>query len=330
MPVRATPGQRRNADTTMSDAVHKVVIIGSGPAGFTAALYAARANLAPVVIEGSQPGGQLTITTDVENYPGFPDGLLGPEMMELFKRQAERFGTRCLFGEVIAVDLRRRPFTVSLQDGTALRAATLIVATGASAKLMGIESERRLMGHGVSACATCDGFFFKDKDVLVVGGGDSAMEEALFLTKFCTKVTVVHRRDQLRASKIMQDRARKNPKIAFIWDSTIEEITGDPTSGGVTGARLRNLKTKAVTEVRTDGVFVAIGHEPNTKLFVGQLELDERGYVITDKSSTATKVPGVFACGDVQDPTYRQAVTAAGTGCMAAIDAERFLEAQGH
>ena len=330
MPVRATPGQRRNADTTMSDAVHKVVIIGSGPAGFTAALYAARANLAPVVIEGSQPGGQLTITTDVENYPGFPDGLLGPEMMELFKRQAERFGTRCLFGEVIAVDLRRRPFTVSLQDGTALRAATLIVATGASAKLMGIESERRLMGHGVSACATCDGFFFKDKDVLVVGGGDSAMEEALFLTKFCTKVTVVHRRDQLRASKIMQDRARKNPKIAFIWDSTIEEITGDPTSGGVTGARLRNLKTKAVTEVRTDGVFVAIGHEPNTKLFVGQLELDERGYIVTDKSSTATKVPGVFACGDVQDPTYRQAVTAAGTGCMAAIDAERFLEAQGH
>lgn len=303
---------------------YRVIILGSGAAGFTAAIYAARANLEPLVIEGSQPGGQLTITTDVENYPGFPNGIMGPDLMEEFKKQAVRFGTETFFGEVTSVDLNNRPFLIVVGKES-YTCDALIIATGATAKLLGLESEAKLMGHGVSACATCDGFFFKDKKLLVVGGGDTAMEEATFLTKFASDVSVVHRRDTLRASKIMQDRAVKNPKISFIWDSVVEKVYGDPKAGGVTGVRLKNLKTGESYDLKTDGLFIAIGHEPNTKLFVGQLELNPAGYIITH-DGTKTSVTGVFACGDVQDYVYRQAVTAAGTGCMAAIDAERFLE----
>ncbi|MGD0074334.1 MAG: thioredoxin-disulfide reductase [Candidatus Binataceae bacterium] len=311
----------------MIDETHRVVILGSGPAGLTAALYAARANLAPIVIAGVQPGGQLTITTEVENYPGFENGVQGPEMMEILRRQAERFGTKVIDGEVTAADLSKRPFALTLGKRT-VGAQSLIIATGASAKLLNIESEKRLMGYGVSACATCDGFFFKNKEALVVGGGDTAMEEATFLTKFCSKVTIVHRRDQLRASKIMQDRSHKNSKIAFIWDSVIDEIYGNPDKTGVTGARLKNVKTGATADVKTDAVFMAIGHKPNTELFTGQLDTDEFGYLRVRPGSTYTSVEGVFAAGDVADRTYRQAITAAGTGCMAAIDAERWLESQ--
>jgi thioredoxin reductase (NADPH) len=307
---------------------YRVIILGSGAAGLTAAIYAARADLEPLVIEGCQPGGQLTITTEVENYPGFAKGIMGPDLMEEFKKQALRFGTEMVFGDVTALNLKYRPFQIVIGKEN-LTCDSLIVATGATAKLLGIESEKKLMGHGVSACATCDGFFFKDKKLAVVGGGDTAMEEATFLTKFADKVTVVHRRDALRASKIMQDRAVKNPKIGFIWDTVVDEVYGDPKAGGVTGVRLKNLKTGKSEDFKTDGLFVAIGHEPNTKLFVGQLDLDPAGYIVTH-DGTKTNVLGVFACGDVQDHVYRQAVTAAGTGCMAAIDTERFLESQTH
>ena len=303
--------------------MREVIIIGSGPAGLTAALYTARANLNPLLIEGLESGGQLMLTTDVENYPGFRDGVLGPALIGEMRAQAERFGTEIVQGDVTDLDLRRPPFRITTSGGVHETRA-LILATGASARLLGLESERALMGHGVSTCATCDGYFFRGKPIVVVGGGDSAMEEATFLTKFASEVTIVHRRDAFRASKIMQDKARANPKISFELDTVVDEVK-DVDKGVVTSVVLRNVKTDTVKELAVDGVFVAIGHTPNTKLVEGQVDLDANGYIVPVRGA-ATNVPGVFACGDVQDPVYRQAITAAGSGCMAAIDAERYLE----
>ena len=302
----------------------KVIIIGSGPAGLTAALYTARANLNPLVFEGSQPGGQLTITTDVENFPGFPDGIMGPELMDLFRKQAERFGAECHFEHVTKVDFSKKPYNVWVGDKN-YQAESIIIATGATAKMLGLDSEKELMGFGVSACATCDGFFFKDKKVLVVGGGDSAMEEATYLTKFASEVVIVHRREEFRASKIMIDRAMNNPKIRVLWNSAIDEIMGSQEKG-VHAVKINKTDSDESFEEECDGVFMAIGHKPNTELFTDALKTDQNGYLVTINGSTSTNIDGVFACGDVQDHVYRQAVTAAGSGCMSAIDAERYLE----
>jgi len=309
----------------MSEDIRKVIIIGSGPAGLTAAIYAGRAGLNPLVLEGMEPGGQLMTTTEVENYPGFPEGTNGPEMMDLFRKQAVKFGAEPHFKVVNKVDFSKRPFTVWTDDNTMYRSDTVIIATGASAKYLGLESEQKLRGYGVSACATCDGFFYKDKDIVVVGGGDTAMEEALFLTRFGKKVTVIHRRDEFRASKIMAERVIKDPKIEIKWDSVVEEVLGEQNQVGVTGVRIKNVKTGKTEEIPCSGFFLAIGHKPNSDPFKGQLDMDETGYIKTKPGSTYTSVEGVFACGDVQDKVYRQAVTAAGSGCAAAIDAERWL-----
>ncbi|OIP65836.1 MAG: thioredoxin-disulfide reductase [Nitrospirae bacterium CG_4_9_14_3_um_filter_53_35] len=307
--------------------IRHILIIGSGPAGYTAAIYNARADLAPLLIEGPQPGGQLTITTEVENFPGFSQGIMGPELMEEMKKQALRFGAEIISAQVESADFSTRPFMIRLDNHEEIRSKTVIIATGASARLLGIPSERRLMGRGVSACATCDGFFFRDKEITVIGGGDTALEEAIFLTRFASKVTVVHRRDEFRASRIMQDRASANKKIHFVLDSVIEQILGEDKAQ-VTGLRIRNVKSGEVTDIPCEGVFIAIGHAPNTKVFQGQIELDAKGYIAL-KGKTRTSVSGVFAAGDVVDPVYKQAITAAGMGCMAALDAERFLTEEG-
>jgi thioredoxin reductase (NADPH) len=304
--------------------MRNMVIIGSGPAGLTAAIYAARANLQPLLIEGKEPGGQLTLTTLVENYPGFVDGIMGPELMDTMRKQAQRFGTDVVNGYVHAVTLQGKPFRVFYADQE-VETKTIVISTGSSAKLIGLKTELQLMGHGVSTCATCDGFFYRGKEIAVVGGGDSAMEEATFLTKFATKVSLIHRRDVFRASKIMLDRAKNNPKIEFVLNTVVEEVVGSKDSG-VTGLKLRNVKSSTQSELKVDGLFIAIGHNPNTEIFKGQIDLDENGYIKTQPGSTKTNIPGVFACGDVQDPVFRQAVTAAGSGCMAAIEAERWLE----
>lgn len=300
-----------------------VMILGSGPAGFTAAIYTARANLSTILVGGREPGGQLTITTDVENYPGFPEGITGPRLMEEMRKQAERFGTKIVTGEATSVDFSKKPLVVNVGNDR-YEANAVIITTGASARWLGLEAEKKLMGKGVSGCATCDGFFFRDQEVAVVGGGDTAMEEAIFLTRFAKKVTVVHRRDELRASKIMQKRAKANPKIEFAWKKVVEDIL-DVGAGKVTALKLKDVGTGEITEKRCDGVFIAIGHIPNTQVFKGRVKMDDKGYIITKKATCETSVEGVFAAGDVQDAHYRQAITAAGSGCMAAMDAERYL-----
>ena len=311
------------SESSMPNDVENVTILGTGPAGLTAAIYAARANLKPLVVAGEQPGGQLTITSDVENYPGFAEPVMGPDLMVAFRKQAERFNTRFLDGNVVKVNLSQRPFTIETSEGKVIKTKTLILSTGASAKWLGLPDEKRLMGKGVSACATCDGFFFRKMDIAVAGGGDTAMEEATFLTRFANSVTVIHRRDKLRASKVMQDRAMKNPKIKFIWNAEVKQILGEI---GVEGVLYKDAVTGEDHTLAVQGFFVAIGHQPNTSLFKNQLKLHENEYIWTEAGSTRTSVPGVFAAGDVADHVYRQAVTAAGTGCMAAIDAERYLE----